>query len=65
MGLTQEVRANGVQAVATKLVVSLHDLQDIKLQPAVHLGLFRVTLSIRLRAEVRVFDFRLDLCPLA
>jgi hypothetical protein len=43
---------DGVQAVGTKLVVALHDLEDIELKASVDVRLLRVA----------VLDFGLDAC---
>lgn len=52
--------ANGVERVASKLVVTLHDLENVELETSVDVRFLGVAVSIRLGRKVGVLDFRLD-----
>ena len=56
------MRTNRVERVAAQLVIALHDLKQIQLQAAIHLGLFRVAVAVRFGRKVRVLNFSLDAC---
>jgi hypothetical protein len=58
--LPKELRAHRVERVAPQLMLALHKLKDIKLQPAIKGCLLRVALTVRLRRKVRILDYRLD-----
>lgn len=55
--LSEKLGAHGVERVAAELVVALHDLEHVELQPSFHVDGFRVALTVRLGREMRVFDF--------
>lgn len=60
--LSQELRTHGVQSITSELVISLHDLEYIELEPSFHGNLLRVPSTVRLGREMCLLGFGLDTC---
>jgi len=58
--LSEELSTDGVERVRSKLVVSLHDGEDIELKSSIEVDVLGVSISVGFRTEVSVFGFRLD-----
>jgi len=57
---TQEPRTDGVESAASKLVLPLHELQEIELKSPFHRRPFGATLPVCLRGEVGAIRLRFD-----
>jgi len=57
---TQKLCADSVECVAPELVVALHDLQNVQLQPAFHVDRFRIPLPVSFGREVGILDLGFD-----
>ena len=56
---SKELGTDRVKSITSKLVLPLHVLQDINLDPAVQRGIFRIPLSERFRGEMRILGLSL------
>ena len=52
----EELSAHSIQCIASKFIVSLHDLKKVELKTTVDIDGFGITLAVCFGAEVGVFD---------